>query len=214
MTQLPQLSAKDELDLVGWAGENRIMRIITDFGTIPDRYAKRAPQSLTRKGRPVVSFPFRLEDVPREARYLHWMLVDPDSVPVCGFPWIHWSLANLPIEALLALQPEGTGSSVLAIPEDFSRNLSNLIPGVPQGRTSAASPLVMEEEIADDPAVLMRYNGPTPPDRAHDYVLSVWATQEALPGLEEGFWLNALAHAIHSAQPVAAAARAWLPADA
>lgn len=98
---------KDELDLVGWAGENRIMRIITDFGTIPDRYAKRAPQSLTRKGRPVVSFPFRLEDVPQEARCLHWMLVDPDSVPVCGFPWIHWSLANLPIEALLALQPEG-----------------------------------------------------------------------------------------------------------
>ena len=190
------------------------MRIITDFGTIPDRYAKRAPQSLTRKGRPVVSFPFRLEDVPQEARYLHWMLVDPDSVPVCGFPWIHWSLANLPIEALLALQPEGTESSVLAIPEDFSRNLSNLIPGVPQGRTSAASPLVMEEEIADDPGVLMRYNGPTPPDQVHDYVLSVWATQGSLPGLEEGFWLNALAHAIHSAQPVAAAARAWLPADA
>ena len=190
------------------------MRIITDFGTIPDRYAKRAPQSLTRKGRPVVSFPFRLEDVPQEARYLHWMLVDPDSVPVCGFPWIHWSLANLPVDALAALQPDEADSSVLAIPEDFSRNLPNLIPGVPQGRTSAASPLVMEEEIADDPAVLMRYNGPTPPDQVHDYVLSVWATREALPNLEEGFWLNALVHAVHSAQPVAAAARVWLPADA
>ena len=140
--------------------------------------------------------------------------MDPDSVPVCGFPWIHWSLANLPVDALAALQSDEADSSVLAIPEDFSRNLPNLIPGVPQGRTSAASPLVMEEEIAADPAVLMRYNGPTPPDQVHDYVLSVWATRDALPGLEEGFWLNALVHAIHSAQPVAAAARVWLPADA
>lgn len=190
------------------------MRIITDFDTIPDRYAKRAPRSLRRKGRPAVSFPFRLEGVPQEARYLHWMLVDPDSVPVCGFPWIHWSLANLPVAALAALQPDEAAGPVLAVPEDFSRNLHELIPGVPQGRTSAASPLAMEEEIADDPAVLMRYNGPTPPDRVHDYVLSVWATQGALPDLDEGFWLNALVHAIHSAQPVAAAARAWLPADA
>lgn len=200
------------------------MRIITNFSTIPDRYGKRAPADLRRKGRPVVSFPFQLSGLPDWARYLHWELVDPDSIPVCGFQWIHWSLANLPLSSLSVLTGEGSSQpklnkedqgngGIVDVPEDFSRRLNDLIPGVPQGRNSSASRLVMEEEIADDPEILMRYNGPQPPDRAHDYVLRVWATAMALPGLEEGFWLNALEHAIHDLGPNQVMAEAWLPAQ-
>lgn len=200
------------------------MRIITNFSTIPDRYGKRAPADLRRKGRPVVSFPFQLGGLPDWARYLHWELVDPDSIPVCGFQWIHWSLANLPIAPLSALTGEDSdqsrlnkideNSGIIDVPEDFSRRLNDLIPGVPQGRNSSASRLVMEEEIADDPEILMRYNGPQPPDRTHDYVLRVWATAVALPGLKEGFWLNALEHAIHDLGSNQVMAEAWLPSQA
>ena len=27
-------------------------------------------------------------------QFLHWEFVDPDSIPVCGFQWNHWSLAS------------------------------------------------------------------------------------------------------------------------
>lgn len=202
------------------------MKIIVDFDVIPDRYAKRAPISLTRQGQPVVSFPFRVSAVPVSCRYLHWELVDPDSIPVCGFQWIHWSLANLPIAGLAGhglVTPTSAGpdhgpagnqeTREVSIPEDFSSRLEDLIPGVPQGRTSAASKFVMKGGAADDRSLLMRYNGPTPPDRTHDYVLRVWATPDPIAGLKEGFWLNALEHGIHQASPAPVQAEAWLPAQ-
>ena len=61
-----------------------------------------------------------------------------------------------------------------------------------QGRTSAASKLVG----STNPQVTMRYNGPQPPDKDHDYSLHVWGTAKPLPGLTQGFWLNELFHAL------------------
>ena len=75
------------------------MKISADFTVIPDDFAKAAAPEYFNGGVPVVSFPFYIDDVDPEARYLHWEFVDPDSIPVCGFEWIHWSVANLPIDA-------------------------------------------------------------------------------------------------------------------
>ncbi|BDR53737.1 hypothetical protein KIM372_16440 [Bombiscardovia nodaiensis] len=187
------------------------MRIFTDFDIVPDTYAKRAPQSAQVDGTPVASFPFTVEQIPSQAAYLSWEFVDPDSIPVCGFQWIHWSLANLPLElARQQLQASANAADALAIPADFSRRLPKLIPGVPQGKTSAASKFVGSSNLA----VTERYNGPTPPDQTHEYLLRVWATSEPLPGLQEGFWLNALEGAVRKSPSVVACAEVWLPARA
>ena len=112
------------------------------------------------------------------------------AMPVCGFEWIHWSVANLPIDALMF---DFNDSHALSIPPDFSRQLPSMIPEAVQGRNSSASRFVGRDT---DPAVIMRYNGPQPPDKDHDYLLQVWATVKPLPGLNQGFWLNELQHAL------------------
>ena len=57
--------------------------------------------------------------------------MDPDSIPVCSW-WIHWSVANLPIDALMY---DFNDSHALAIPLDFSRQLPAMIPETVQGAT-------------------------------------------------------------------------------
>ncbi len=136
------------------------MKISADFTVIPDDFAKAAAPEYFNGGVPVVSFPFYIDDVDPEARYLHWEFVDPDSIPVCGFEWIHWSVANLPIDALMY---DFNDSHALAIPPDFS---------------------------------------PQPPDKDHEYFLQVWATKKPLPGLNQGFWLNELLHALRNSGEV------------
>jgi Raf kinase inhibitor-like YbhB/YbcL family protein len=166
------------------------MRVTADFTAIPDEFAAAAPPENLIGGTPVVSFPFYVDSIDRSARYLHWQLTDPDSIPVCGFEWIHWAVANVPIDALMF---DFNDSRAVQIPPDFSRTLPAMIPEAVQGRTSAASRFVG----GTDPSVIIRYNGPTPPDKPHDYQLQVWATVSPLPGLRQGFWLNELLHALH-----------------
>ena len=108
------------------------MKISADFTVIPDDFAKAAAPEYFNGGVPVVSFPFYIDDVDPEARYLHWEFVDPDSIPVCGFEWIHWSVANLPIDALMY---DFNDSHALAIPPDFSRQLPAMIPRPCRGAT-------------------------------------------------------------------------------
>ena len=158
------------------------MKISADFTVIPDDFAKAAAPEYFNGGVPVVSFPFYIDDVDPEARYLHWEFVDPDSIPVCGFEWIHWSVANLPIDALMY---DFNDSHALAIPPDFSRQLPAMIPETVQGRNSSASKFLGR---STDPAVIMRYNGPQPPDKDHEYYLQVWATKTPLPARRLRAW--------------------------
>lgn len=175
------------------------MQIITDFNVMPDRYAKAAPDHARALGVPVVSFPFMLQNVPAQARYLHWAFTDPDSTPVCGFEWIHWTVANVEIAALQADHTVARSTAyTLQIPEDFTHILDHPAPAqvtlgiASQGRTSQASRFIG----GTDPQTTMHYNGPQPPDKDHQYWLRVWATAETLP-LDTGFWCNELTHALH-----------------
>ena len=169
------------------------MKISADFTVIPDVFAKAAPPENCIDGTPIVSFPFYIDELDSSVQFLHWEFVDPDSIPVCGFQWNHWSLANLPVDALMY---DFNDSHALAIPADFSRTVSAMIPETVQGRTSAASPLLTGRST--DPAVTMRYNGPYPPDQDHDYYLHVWGTTAPLAGLNQGFWLNEMERALRN----------------
>ena len=98
------------------------MRVTADFTVIPDVFAKAADPEYKTAGTPVVSFPFYIEDFDKSRiKYLHWEFLDPDSIPVCGFEWIHWSVANLPVDALMF---DFNDSRALQIPPDFSRRLA------------------------------------------------------------------------------------------
>lgn len=165
------------------------MKITTEFSIIPDAYAKKAPHDALIEGEPCVSFPFVIEHLNPAVKYLHWEFSDPDSIPVCGFEWIHWTMANLPVDAIMfdPLNPQA-----LAIPEDFSRIVPSMIPQALQGRNSSASPLLGR---SNNPDLYARYNGPVPPDKDHQYILQVWGSAQPLDGLEQGFWLNEMMHA-------------------
>ncbi|NEG69817.1 YbhB/YbcL family Raf kinase inhibitor-like protein [Bifidobacterium choloepi] len=172
------------------------MIISTDFTVIPDEYAKQAPQQDRVDGEPAISFPFYLDRLRPDVHYLHWQFLDPDSIPVCGFEWIHWTVANLPVDALMF---DPNDSHALSIPADFSRKLPAMIPEAVQGRNSSASPLLGRPQ---EPALTMRYNGPVPPDKDHRYFLEVWGTSKPLAGLEQGFWMNEMIRAFASCNDV------------
>lgn len=139
---------------------------------LPDKYGKYASSDDIKNGKPIISFPIQLSNLPAETKTIALTFTDPDSIPVCGFEWIHWTAANIP-------------SSQLEIPENFSQLAKSPIV---QGKNSSASPLV------DGPKdVPTGYNGPNPPDQTHDYVLRVFALDDNL-NLENGFWMNELLH--------------------
>ena len=97
---------------------------ITNRSHLADRYGKRTSAEFLLHERPILSFPISLAAIPKEARYLSWELIDYDTIPLIGFPFIHWLAANVPVTN--------------EIPEDFSRTA--LKPTI-QGKNSLASPL-------------------------------------------------------------------------
>ncbi|RYQ01402.1 Raf [Bifidobacterium pseudolongum subsp. globosum] len=172
------------------------MLITADFSIIPSAYAKDAPEDARVDSVPCVSFPFYIDQLNPRAKYLHWEFSDPDSIPVCGFEWIHWTVANLPVDAIMF---DPSDAHALSIPADFSRSLPSMVPEALQGRNSSASPFLGR---SSDPALIERYNGPQPPDKDHQYALQVWGTSEPVEGLEQGFWLNELLHGLERGKSV------------
>lgn len=144
-----------------------------DNGLLPDKYGKFAPTNDIKNGKPVISFPIKLSNIPASTKSLAFTFTDPDSIPVCGFEWIHWTAANISPEQL-------------ELPEDFSRTAKA---SIVQGKNSSASPLLGDND--DD--LKVGYNGPNPPDATHDYVLKVYALSDILD-IKEGFWMNELLH--------------------
>lgn len=138
-----------------------------DHGYINGKYGKQA--SVTIQGKPCISFPIHIAGVPSKAKSLCFALIDWDSTPVCGCPWIHWVGANL--------DPQTTD-----IPENASQK--NLV-AMTHGKNTLAGPVFgpMPKKISE------RYTGPFPPDQPHNYTLYFFALDTKLD-LPDGFWLN------------------------
>lgn len=142
---------------------------------LPAAYGKFANPEDFKNHYPLRSFPIQISELPAQTRTWAFTFTDPDSIPVCGFSWIHWSGANLPAE-------------VLELPANASQQ-----PPVAflQGKNSTISSFIGET----DPTIYEHYVGPTPPDQLHRYELRVYAVDQILP-LTNGFWLNELQHAL------------------
>ena len=76
------------------------MKINTNFNNniIPYDAAGAQPVDLINNN-PIKSFPFNVVDLPPGTQYIAWTLIDYDAVPVCGFPWIHWVVANVSVNS-------------------------------------------------------------------------------------------------------------------
>lgn len=144
-----------------------------DRGFLPDKYAKKAAPEFQLEDHPIVSFPIDIQDVPAGTQTFALTLVDFDAIPVCGFAWIHWTAANIPVE-------------LNHLPENASRELHDFI----QGNNSAAGYLV-----GGDQKISRNYLGPRPPEGVHNYTLTVYALDTELP-LENGYWMNELLDAM------------------
>lgn len=153
-----------------------IIHVELENGLLPDRFGKYAPEENLIDGHPCVSFPIHIEDVPQGAQTLALTFLDWDAIPVGGFCWIHWIACNFP-------------ASTALIPENASA--SGAVACV-QGSNSDFSPFAGGYT---DPHIIHRYAGPFPPDKMHDYTLTVYALDCSLD-LEEGYFLNEFRRAI------------------
>lgn len=144
------------------------MKIKIDFenNVLPNKYSKYADGKEMYNGNPIISFPFKIIDIPTNAKYLCFTLIDHDAIPVCGFSWIHWTVADVDV-------------SLSKIPENYSQDDKYQ---KTQGKNSFSSALVNES----DTKIIHHYVGPTPPDKDHKYTLTVYALDNPV-NLQEGF---------------------------
>ena len=158
-------------------------------GFLPDKYGFKAPAEFQLDGHPIVSFPLVIQNAPLQTETFALRLIDYDAIPVCGFPWIHWTAANIPVE-------------LNHLPEDASQELHNFI----QGKNSAAGSLINGKA-----AITECYIGPHPPKGVHNYTLTVYALDTKLP-LHNGYWFNELREAMK--EHILATAEIELPYEA
>jgi hypothetical protein len=135
-------------------------------GIIEDRFGKRGEHFLEGK-MPTWSLPLKIEDAPEGTKSFALILEDKDAIPVCGFSWIHWTVANLTRRELAENESQTA--------EDFV-----------QGTNSWSGKL-----YALDRYDTSAYGGMSPPDQPHVYELHVFALDKMLE-VETGFYMNEL----------------------
>lgn len=136
-------------------------------GIIDKKYGTYATQFL--KGMPTYSLPLTIEEYPTGTKTFAIIMEDKDAIPVVGYSWLHWSVANLTKDSL---------------EENASINAKDFI----QGTNSWSSSLLPEPLSRYEAA---KYGGPTPPDKPHNYEIHVFALDTSL-NLKDGFYVNEL----------------------
>lgn len=127
-------------------------------GTLSDYLGARGTQK--ENGIPTRSMDITLTGVPDGAVCFALVMRDPDSVPLCGYEWLHWA--------------------VVFESDRLEENAS----------VEMAGELIQAKNGFDT----VGYGGPTPPDKTHTYVITVYAL-DAVPALDNGFSLEQLQEA-------------------
>jgi len=144
---------------------------------IQDKYGKRGQVFKNKHGEikqefdhgymPTNSMPINIEDAPKNTVSYCIFIEDKDAIPVCGFSWIHWAVANL---------------TKNEIKENESINAEDFLQGV-NSWYGAVYGFNKENAIG--------YGGMTPPDKTHKYHINVYALDTKLD-LQDGFFVNEL----------------------
>lgn len=140
-------------------------------GYFLDKIGHRGEQFLKGK-KPNYSFHIGWNDLPSGTESLALIFIDHDAIPVCGFSWIHWTVANI-------------DPKLKELPENASANLKLL-----EGVTSWYSGIIPEDWKLDlDDAT--GFGGCAPPDKTHNYTIEVYALDKKLD-MQRGFYKNDL----------------------
>jgi len=140
-------------------------------GYFDDKIGKRGSQFIAGE---ISSYSFHLgwSDLPAGTQSLALIFVDHDAIPVCGFSWIHWTVANI--------EP-----SINELAENASTSMNLL-----QGVNSFASPIIAEHwKLSREDAI--SYGGCAPPDKDHIYTVTLYALNKKLD-IQAGFFANEL----------------------
>ena len=115
------------------------------------------------------SLPLEWSNPPKGTKSFVIIMEDHDAVPVTGFTWVHWSVADV----------EGKDRK---LDDNESRTNPELIQGINSWHSSIGG--FTSEEASF-------YGGPMPPDKDHKYKFTIYALDKKL-GLENGYYLNEL----------------------
>jgi len=140
-------------------------------GYFNDKIGYRGNQFLKNK-KPNRSFHIAWQDLPKGTNTLALTFIDHDSIPVCGFSWIHWIVANI-------------DPNCKELPENASVDMALL-----EGVTSWNSWLLPEEYKLDKEDAT-GFGGCSPPDAPHLYTVELYAIDQTLE-LPRGFYMNEL----------------------
>lgn len=128
------------------------------------------------KHKPTYSFHLGWQDLPVGTKSLALVFLDHDAIPVCGFTWIHWTIANID-----PAQHELTENA--SIEKDLL-----------EGMTSWGSE-ILPPEWKLSPEEGIGFGGCAPPDKPHQYTIELYALDKKL-NLQRGFYFNELLHAM------------------
>lgn len=138
-------------------------RLAEPFGSHGTQFIKTMPSR---------SFHLAWSDLPKDTVSLALIFIDYDAIPVCGFAWIHWTVAN--IDPALGHLPENA-SHKMDLLEGVNSWVSGIIP--------------IDRQLT--PTEASRYGGCAPPDKTHRYTINLYALSTKLD-LQPGFHMNEL----------------------
>ena len=115
------------------------------------------------------SLPLEWSDPPKGTKSFVIIMEDRDAIPVTGFTWIHWTVADIEAEKR-------------KLGENESRTNPELIQGLNSWHSSIGG-FTQEEAVF--------YGGPMPPDKDHKYRFTIYALDKKL-NLKNGYYLNEL----------------------
>lgn len=128
---------------------------------------------------PLESIPLNWSNVPYGTKYYAITIVDYDTVPIMGFPWIHWLVANIP--AKVSSLP--SNASIL-FKSKLTQGVTSYANGYPLDLTDLAGFQVNRTDA-------FQYGGMVPVNFPHKYTMTIYALDEKL-NLSDGFPYNDL----------------------
>ena len=144
-----------------WKSEGIVNNIIEE------KYGGKGADTI--KGVGSRSLPLEWSNPPKGTKSFVIIMEDHDAIPVTGFTWIHWSVADI--------EPEKR-----KLNENESRSNPALIQGLNSWNSSIGG--FTSEEASF-------YGGPMPPDKDHKYRFTIYALDKKLD-LKNGYYLNEL----------------------
>lgn len=133
-------------------------------GKFADRFGKRGTQ-FSPNGMANYSIPLEIHEAPKDTKSFAIIMEDKDAIPVCGFSWIHWTVANL---------------TTTTLEENASMTRTDFVQGT-NSRSGKLNQMSIEETSC--------YGGMAPPDAPHTYEVHVYALDTMLD-VQPGFYMN------------------------